>query len=746
MKHTKMQNEFLLLKQIALFISVVLCMVFMQGIFVSAAEKTITETADYSVKAVEETAGNCKIIFTPSSTMKTVDIHYKVNNGDQQNVGTVNEGNNWTYTISNVTNGSSLDIFFTYINPEGAGVDSPWMNYVVGSAASDNNNNTPNNGDQNNNNNPDNNQQSNTQTNIRIEAENYSTMSGVQNDGWQITNVDTNNWMRYALNIPTSGSYRILVRGKADGDRDGLLVFRDTNRKISTVSVTNHSDYNDFRSEAIDLAEGNLFLTVVSVAGKSSIDWIEFEPVNSGNSGNQGDNGNQGGNGNQGDNGNQNDNENQGNNGNQGDNGNQGNNGNQGGNGNQNYDNLGVSIPVEDTSIPDQDGKMIFQFNNLTNGAYSDDQIYWCALGYRPGSMELCYVDAQGNLHDASPGLNDTALPNDRKSSRQIVNTIAQSNKHVYMPSIISGRMYISYGKPIDIEFNVDANGRVGFAGPNMDAANDPNAETYFEFMEFTIGLFGGAVDEPTHYWGNTTRVDNFCFPVVSRLIGENRGYDEAGNVVSSKPYDKTVGDIEGRDYLRNEFINNAPDAFKNGLVDDYRIFAPCKKTFNEGQPNGGFFDDTINQFWDKYSREDLVLHCQGGDFRGRTNGNILEFTDERTGSTGRIDKPSTQDVLEGRGAFDRRTQPGLPGDLELVLEAQLCAAFNRGLALSPTSDWYDVSKYYQNYPYNYYAGFWHQHGVSGLGYGFCYDDVNDQSTLLECNTAKKLIIDLKWN
>ena len=42
------------------------------------------------------------------------------------------------------------------------------------------------------------------------------------------------------------------------------------------------------------------------------------------------------------------------------------------------------------------------------------------------------------------------------------------------------------------------------------------------------------------------------------------------------------------------------------------------------------------------------------------------------------IDKPTTQDVLEGKGAFDKGN------GTEKAIEAQLCAAFNRGVATEP--------------------------------------------------------------
>ena len=117
------------------------------------------------------------------------------------------------------------------------------------------------------------------------------------------------------------------------------------------------------------------------------------------------------------------------------------------------------------------------------------------------------------------------------------------------------------------------------------------------------------------------------------------------------------------------------------------------------------------------------------------------------------VDKPSTQDVLEGRGAFNRISSENSGTDetsryragRELAIEAQLCAAFTRGVALD-TSKWWDVPSYYSGSdPYNEYAAFFHRHSVSNRAYGFCYDDVNDQSTLVECGNAERFTIDLKW-
>ena len=65
-----------------------------------------------------------------------------------------------------------------------------------------------------------------------------------------------------------------------------------------------------------------------------------------------------------------------------------------------------------------------------------------------------------------------------------ICNTLAQKD-YVYMPDIESGRMYLSYGSPVYVTINQGADGNMGFAGPDLNNASDPNADVLFEFIEF---------------------------------------------------------------------------------------------------------------------------------------------------------------------------------------------------------------------------------------------------------------------
>ena len=362
-------------------------------------------------------------------------------------------------------------------------------------------------------------------------------------------------------------------------------------------------------------------------------------------------------------------------------------------------------------NVPLRDDRIAIELNNKTNGKYSDSEIYWCIVGNNANN-QLCYMDKDGNMIPASESLNTVEVNGTKYAN--IYHTLAESD-HVYAPTIRSGRMYLSYGKPVYVKFV----GSTGYAGPDLNNPGDVNANTLFEFAEFTI--------EGKHYWGNTTRVDYFCFPMVTRLIG--------GSLYGG--YDNVVGDVGTRDEIFNAFKNEVPNEYKS-LVRDDRIIAPCKSTFNVGKINGNYFDNYINEFWNKYANEDLRFSSESGRFVGRVVGNQMRFTREGDSTVYYVDKPNTQEVLEGKGAFDRGN------GVEKAIEAQLCAAFNRGVATEP-ENWYTPSKYYKNSVSNFYAGFFHEHSVLGKAYGFCYDDVNDQSTLLQYDKADALVIDLKW-
>ena len=93
--------------------------------------------------------------------------------------------------------------------------------------------------------------------------------------------------------------------------------------------------------------------------------------------------------------------------------------------------------------------------------------------------------------------------------------------------------------------------------------------------------------------------------------------------------------------------------------------------------------------------------------------------------------KPSTRDAFLGTGVLG-----GLP---------KFCAAINRHILGEPEY-WMDPSKWYKSGPANFYAKFWHDHSIDHKAYGFRYDDVAQQDTLVHFEKPTKLIITINWD
>ncbi|RYE15269.1 MAG: discoidin domain-containing protein, partial [Sphingobacteriales bacterium] len=101
--------------------------------------------ATASSSVASSVTGNCNlgcVTTLNSNTMRAtvtqgqvVDIHYKVNNGAQQNVAMTLSGGVWSYNIGNLPAGAVVSVSFTIIN-NGAGQDTPWQNYTLGTTPS----------------------------------------------------------------------------------------------------------------------------------------------------------------------------------------------------------------------------------------------------------------------------------------------------------------------------------------------------------------------------------------------------------------------------------------------------------------------------------------------------------------------------------------------------------------------------------------------------------------------------------
>ena len=397
-------------------------------------------------------------------------------------------------------------------------------------------------------------------------------------------------------------------------------------------------------------------------------------------------------------------------------------------NSNKNYSD---PVPVAPQGVQTQGKNMYVKINNRSNGKYTDAQCYWVLIGL-DANKKYCYVDANGNAVPMKASDNTVRI-NDRMVANY-AHSLAECSFFYAPTTLESGRLYLSYERPVYLTVNDG-----GYAGPDTNNSSDPNYNTHFEFAEFTL-------TNGHDMFTNTTRVDFFDFPIATRLIGDNGCVNGQGD---ADHFDLTVGDMGTRQGTIDKFLNEAPSAAWKTCYDGLRIYAPCKKEFNTGRTYGDYYDSYINEFWDKYSREDLTFKCDMGVVTGRTHGDVMIFTKQGGSKQYYVYKPTSQDVLEGRGNFDRTDVPVEEDEdrhrTELAIEAQLCAAFVRGVATQPEHWSHEAYYYNTDKPSNYYAGFFHKTHYDGFAYGFCYDDVFDHSTLLHYTNATGLIVDMKW-
>jgi hypothetical protein len=75
----------------------------------------------------------------------------------------------------------------------------------------------------------------------------------------------------------------------------------------------------------------------------------------------------------------------------------------------------------------------------------------------------------------------------------------------------------------------------------------------------------------------------------------------------------------------------------------------------------------------------------------------------------------------------------------------QVAGSFTAAGALMNKTLWSNAALFYGAAPANYYAKFWHDHGLSGKAYGFPYDDVGGYSTFIAHDNPQYILIAIGW-
>ncbi|UYZ63100.1 beta-1,3-glucanase family protein [Hymenobacter weizhouensis] len=383
-------------------------------------------------------------------------------------------------------------------------------------------------------------------------------------------------------------------------------------------------------------------------------------------------------------------------------------------------------------------------FTIANNSPFPDSDLYVAIVGIDPAGrhvwinartsavlpMDRSYNTVLGPTYDGNTGPGQNSRYADCFTRLSDI-----PNKTFTLPYIAGCRVFIAKGQQLYFYFFGATGAPSGYTSPNAQSPTDPNRGILYELIELTNNQYG--------FFGNPTRVDAFHYPMGLELFGQG--------------YQKRVGELKTAAEIVSLYKANVPAEFR-GTVDEAagKITFPAKTpAFFDGTngttpgPYGNYFKSYIDAIWAKYQNEDLIFNAgDAGVFKGRISGERLTLVGQSgayAGRTGIIERrPTTQEAFEGKGVLDRRLGDG---DADLVVQAQLTAAINRHMVNTTTpnpglQNWYDVSRFYQAGPANYYARFWHLPGISvdQLSYGFAYDDVADQSASLHTPKPTRVV------
>ncbi|GGG39659.1 beta-1,3-glucanase family protein [Hymenobacter glacieicola] len=385
-------------------------------------------------------------------------------------------------------------------------------------------------------------------------------------------------------------------------------------------------------------------------------------------------------------------------------------------------------------------------FTIANNSPFPDSDLYVAIVGIDGAGNHVWINAANSQVLPMSSSYNTVTGPtyngntgpgSNSKYAACFTRLSSIPNKTFTLPYIAGCRVFISKGQQLYLYFFGASGAPSGYAAPNSLNPNDPNRDIMYEFVELTNNQYG--------FFGNTTRVDAFRYPMGLELFG-------AGG------YQKRTGELKTAADIVAAYKANVPAEFQ-GTVNNAtgEITFPAKTAaFADGTngttpgPYGNYFKSYIDAIWNKYKTTDLIFYAgNAGVFKGRVDANdrlvVVGQSGAYAGRTGIINgRPTTQMAFEGKGLLDNRVGDG---DCDLVVQAQMTAAINRHVVDVTTAtpgqqNWYDASKYYQAAPANYYARFWHLPGISvdNLSYGFAYDDVNDQSATLHTPQPTRVV------
>lgn len=279
--------------------------------------------------------------------------------------------------------------------------------------------------------------------------------------------------------------------------------------------------------------------------------------------------------------------------------------------------------------------------------------VYAYVLGRDPsagGNWAFVQSDGRTLYHPPSPSADQTPLGVDCAIA---LNASGGAARGVTLPHLDSGRIYFSVGAKLTFLMNRGG----GLALPSVSNPSDPNIAVRHDFCEFTYNN--------DQLYANITFVDMVGLPISFRL--DTSGATQTVRGLPSDGLSRVAA------ALRAQSAADGSDWSKlivPGGGSDLRVLSPNLAIRGNSALFKGYFDDYVNQVWDKYRSTDLRIDTQftWGTVTGRVSGDQLTFP-----GVGSFGKPSTLAI------FSCSDAPFTTGNDEMGnLSARLAAALNR--------------------------------------------------------------------
>jgi hypothetical protein len=351
------------------------------------------------------------------------------------------------------------------------------------------------------------------------------------------------------------------------------------------------------------------------------------------------------------------------------------------------------------------------------NSSGRSEQVYIYNLGTLLSTGQQGWADASGTFHPWPAGGN----PPTPAPDASIVGPANGQSITFQIPKF-SGRIYFSYGQKLDFRLTTG-----GLVQPAVQNPTDPNVNILFNWSEYTLNDAG--------LWINSTQVDMFSAPF-------------AVGVKLADGTTKTTGRLQPGGY--NGFFNalrGQPGGWANlirtrsdGTI--LRALAPGHG-IEAGLLPATVMNDYIDRVWTRYSSSTLTVtpfaNQPNTQYFGRVAGNVMNFTNSSGAIVTSFQKPDSDSIFGCYRLLDA------PNDLVRgPISRTLCAGYNRSTLLTnPNQPDTSSAGFYQDVVTNHYSRKIHAQMADGKAYGFAFDDVGANESLVNDGNPQQAFITL---